>query len=226
MKKMFYLFLLLFVLAACGGGSSGGGSDTPPPDINKDYLSVTPNMELLAEGQTSELKISANCSWTITKDADWLTVTPTSGTNTQTVTVSASKNETGESRSAILTIKGGSLPEKKVTVTQPKIEETIRLSASTNALNYENTGGTLNFTITSNTNWYIASPEWCAVSIIEGKGNASITVTANDNPTTSERTGQIVISGDSASDVLIDIYQKAGEEESHQPGKDDNEPPI
>lgn len=227
MKRIIYIVLLLTIVSACGGGgdSGGGGGGGDAPDIRKEYLSVPPNLELLAEGQTSELNISANCSWTITVDVTWLTVTPTSGTNSQKVSVTASKNETGESRVAIITVKGGSLPEKKVTITQSKIEEIIRLSVSTNGLNYENTGGTSKFTISSNTNWYITCPDWCTVSIPEGKGDATISVTANDNPTTSERNGQIIIKGDGVSDVIIDIKQKAGEEESHQPGSDDNVPP-
>lgn len=226
MKRILYLFQLLAIVTACGGGGdSGGGGGGDTPDIRKDYLSVTPTLELLAEGQSVDLTISANCSWTISVDATWLTITPTSGTNTQTVSVTASKNETGESRVAVITIQGGSLPAKKVTVTQAKIEEIIRLSASTTGLNFENTGGTLNFTITSNTNWTITCPEWCEVTIHEGKGDATVSITANDNPTTSERTGQLIIKGEGASDVLIDIIQKAGKEESHQPGSGDNIPP-
>lgn len=110
--------MLMVLLVACGGS----GSDDEP-QISKDFLSVTPNLELLGDGQTTEITVSANCSWTISKDVDWLTVSPMSGTNTQTITVSAMKNTTGSDRKAVLSIKGGSLPVRMVTITQFSITE-------------------------------------------------------------------------------------------------------
>ena len=105
MKKNLLFSMLLIIFSACGGGD--GDSDSP--GISKDYLNVTPNLELLGDGQTTELTIDANCSWTITKDADWLSVSPMSGTNKQSVTITAGKNNTGSPRTAVLSVKGGSL---------------------------------------------------------------------------------------------------------------------
>ena len=93
MKKNIIYIILLLGIIACGGDSAGEGG----PQVNKDYLSVPPSLELLSEGQTVDLKINSNCNWSITEDADWLTVTPMSGSNEQTVIVSASKNSSGSS---------------------------------------------------------------------------------------------------------------------------------
>ena len=70
------------------------------------------------------MAINANCSWTISKDVDWLTVNPMSGANNQTVIISVTKNTTNADRMAILTVQGGSLPAKRVTVTQRKATDT------------------------------------------------------------------------------------------------------
>ena len=115
MKKHILLALSMIVLCACGGGDDGDA-----PEISKDYLNVTPNVQLLADGQSIDISITANCSWTITKDADWLTVSPMTGNNSQSVTITAGRNATGAERTAVLTVKGGSLSPKRVIVTQLK----------------------------------------------------------------------------------------------------------
>lgn len=223
MKKVL-IFALSLMAMACGGGD---GSE--PQEISKDYLSVTPSLELLAEGQSTDITINANCSWTITKDADWVTVSPMSGSDTKTVTVSAMKNSTGADRMAILTVTGGSAPTRRVTITQKKAQDTpvvtYTLSANKNELSYENTGGTQSFTITSNTNWTITAPEWCTVTPSTGSGNASVSVVVGENTTTQARSGQIKISGNGVSDVTIDVSQKPGEEKPNSPGSGDNLPP-
>ena len=223
MKQSILYFLMVFVLLACDG------DDDNAPDISKDYLNVAPNMELLGGGDTKELTITANCSWTIIKNSDWLTVNPMAGNNSQSVLVTAGKNTTGVDRVAVLTIKGGTLPAKNVTITQQKSSDSpapITLSASTSSLTFENSGGTQTFTITSNTSWSISASSWCTVSPSSGKDNASISVTVTENSQTEERTGQIVINGDGANSVTIDISQKAKEKNNDkEPGRNDNLPP-
>ena len=91
MKKYLYISLM-FLLVACDKGGDVG-QDTPV--ISNDFIKVAPNLQLLGDGQVEELAIEANCDWAITKTEDWLTVTPTSGSNSQRVKVSAGKNSTG-----------------------------------------------------------------------------------------------------------------------------------
>jgi hypothetical protein len=116
MKKYFCCSLFALLVVACSGGDGPGEE----PVVSKDYINVTPNLTLLGDGQETEMKVSANCSWTITNSASWLTVTPSSGSNTETVKVSAGKNSSGSERIATLTIQGGSAPQRTVMVTQAK----------------------------------------------------------------------------------------------------------
>lgn len=225
MKKYLIFFTVVLITMACGGGGGDGGGSTP--EINKDYLSVTPNLELLPEGQTTEITVSSNCSWTITKDndCDWLTVSPMSGTNSQKVSVSASSNSTDVVRTAVLTVQGGSLPARKVTVTQKYVQQTMTLTVDKQTLNYDKNGGIQSFIITSNTDWTISCPDWCSLSTNTGKGKATISVTVDLNPTTAERSGEIVINGVGVSTIIINVSQQPGEEQSHEPNPDDNLPP-
>lgn len=221
MKKNILLSLLLAVIVACGGGGEGGGT----PEINKNYLSVTPNMTLLADGESQNLQIDANCSWVITSDSEWLSVSPMAGTNKQTVTVTAGRNSSGSIRTAILTVSGGSLT-RRVTVTQAKAEDpvvTYTLAVDKEAMSFEKNGGTMSFIITSNTKWTISSPFWCMLSMTTGNGNATITVTVSENPAASERTGKLIVSGGGVEAKEIAISQAPGD--AHEPGAGDNQPP-
>lgn len=207
MIRYIWFGIVTLLLMACGGGDGSGEE----PFVSKDYINVAPNLQLLGDGQETELKITANCSWKISNPASWLTVTPSSGTNNETVRVSAGKNSTGEDRTAILTIQGGNAPTRSVVVSQSKgSEDPIVKTLSTNlsSLSFEAKEGSKTFTISSNTNWTISKPDWCTLSSSSGNGNADIVVTASDNPSKEQRSGQIVISGEGLSSVTISVSQK------------------
>lgn len=213
-------------MTACGGDSGGGGGEGPV--VSKDYLNVTSELQLLGSGEERDISISANCSWTITIEAgaDWLTVNPTSGNNSQTVKVSAGENPTNQERIAVLSIQGGTLPAKKVTVTQlvAPADEPV-LTANISSLTFDKKGSNENINITSNVDWSITYPDWCSLSTTSGKDNATITVSVGENPKKEKRSGQIIIKGEGVSDVLIDVTQEAGDKNIDEPGDDDNLPP-
>ena len=218
---------MMCLVMACGGGDEPGEE----PQVSKDRVDVAPNLQLqqlLGDGQVTDLTVTANCSWTITKSADWLTVNPMSGNNTETVRVSAGKNPTSEPRYATLTVKGGKAPEKYVMVTQlagTVVPEAKTLTADVSSLAFEAKGEAKTIKIASNTTRSITGkPEWCLLSESSGSGSRDITVTANENTRTEDRSGQIVIEGDGVSKVVIDVTQKA--KELQEPGSDDNTPPA
>jgi hypothetical protein len=151
-----------------------------------------------------------------------------SGANNQTVIISVTKNTTNADRMAILTVQGGSLPAKRVTVTQRKATDTpvqYSLTVNKNSLEFEKDGGNQSFVITSNTNWTITCPDWCTLSKKSGNGNATITVTATKNDKAEQRSGQIVISGDGVNDVKVNVTQKPADNTPNGPDPGDNLPP-
>lgn len=224
MKYRNILLLLVAVCTACGGGDSGGGET---PQVTRDYLRVQPSLELLPDGQTEIITISANCNWTISKDADayWLTVSPMSGSNTQTITISAMKNSDID-RMAILTISGGTAPTQRVTVTQKKAVVQLYMSVDKTSLDFAKEGGSQNLVITSNTQWEISSPSWCTLSTKSGSGNATITISVAKNEKTEQRSDKIIINGEGVSTVYVDISQKPGDKNTNEPNPDDNQPPT
>ena len=74
---------------------------------------------MLSAETVQELTITANCKWTVSSDANWVSVNSSSGEGNGTVKVSASLNSTGADRTGTITVKNdkGSLV-KKVRVTQ------------------------------------------------------------------------------------------------------------
>ncbi len=224
MKKWFEISIIMLILTACGGGEA-------PNDIivSADNISVAPNLTLLGDGQEAELRITANCNWTISFTESWLTVNPSSGNGTETVKVIAGKNSTGGERIAILTVRGGSAPAKTVVVSQPKgTDEPVAKTLSTNtpSLSFEAKGEQKSFAISSNTNWEISKPEWCTLSVTSGTGDATISVTATENKEREQRTGNIVITGEGVSPITISLNQKAREAGNSEPGPGDNTPPT
>ena len=106
---------IIVMCVSCSGNEHGEDDSI----VSKDYIDVPPNLELLGDGQTIDLKIISNCNWTIVKDEEWLTVAPMSGKGNQVVSVSAGKNISETPRTSVIIVKGDDL-EKKVTITQLK----------------------------------------------------------------------------------------------------------
>ena len=77
-------------------------------------LTASPDpLTFIAVGETKVLTIESNTSWTATKDADWLTLSPLSGSENLDIDVVAAENTTASERTATITITddGGSLTE-------------------------------------------------------------------------------------------------------------------
>lgn len=119
MKKVFISMVMMTAFAACGGGSDNAGGDEPVV-VTSDYIGVQPtSIQMPGAEAVQELTITANCSWNVSADVDWISIEPASGNGNGTVTITASLNSTGADRMGTITARkeNGTL-EKKVRVTQ------------------------------------------------------------------------------------------------------------
>jgi hypothetical protein len=104
--------------------------------------------------------VSSNSPWTVTRSggADWCTVTPASSSASSLVSdvvVSCADNDTGEDRSATLTIAAERISKYyTVTITQSRKGH---LYVTPVAKDYAATGGPLTFTINTNVPWTVRS---------------------------------------------------------------------
>lgn len=117
MKKVFLYLAMTMAFVACGGGDDSGSE---PIVVSNDYISVsTSSIQLPGDESEQELKITANCNWSVSSDVDWISVSPSFGNGNSTVIVSASLNSTGSERMGTVTVRTDkSKLEKKIKVTQ------------------------------------------------------------------------------------------------------------
>ena len=159
--------------------------------------------------------VSANTPWTVTRSsgADWCTVTPSSSSASSLIAdvmVSVADNDSGEDRSATLTIKGERV-NKYYTVTINQSRKG-RLFVTPVAKDYAATGGPLSFTINTNKPWSVRSDvSWLKFSPENGQPDPdgrTITIVATAEPSdVMERTATVTVTaGDD--EETFDVTQK------------------
>lgn len=187
----------LLVTTACGGDD----------DEEESRLTVDlSEMTFTHEGESKTLRIESNTDWTITGYPGWLSVSPSSSSDTKTVVVSASENTTISARNCqmIVTTADGK-HSHTVSVKQEGMQATLSVDVTqlTLAGTAHSTG---TFRITSNGDWTISGAgDWITLSSSGGSGNASIIVTAkSDNNTSSDRECSLqVTNGDASATVTV-----------------------
>jgi len=162
---------------------------------SNDTLSVSPDsLNFAASGEQKTFTVTSNTEWAISSNVSWLTVSPVSGANNDTITVTAAANVGTSQRTATLTVSSTDVTAQTISITQNGIP-TIPVASV--VLNYSAAeliaGETLQLTATvfpSNAtnpkvSWSSNNPAVAAVSdsgLITAKlaGAANITVTTED----------------------------------------------
>jgi hypothetical protein len=147
------------------------------------------SLDFTSSSGNNTVNVTSNSSWTVSDDATWITVTPTSGSNNGTLTISVSNNS-GAERSGIVTVSGCNTT-KTITVTQ---ESDCSLSLSANRLDYKISAGNKSVTVTSNSSWTVSDDAtWITVTPASGSNNGSLTVSVTAN-TATEKIGIVTVS--------------------------------
>ncbi|MDW5287705.1 chondroitinase-B domain-containing protein [Formosa sp. PL04] len=98
------------------------GPDSDEGEIEPvDQLSIAAIETFSAESGTQESAITSNMAWKITDNQDWITVTPESGENNDTVDITVLKNDTTEERTGVITITSSTL-SRTLYVTQEGLD--------------------------------------------------------------------------------------------------------
>lgn len=117
MKKYIWLSIVTLIFSACGDNA-----DLDGVQMSKDYIDAVSTLSISNEGGTYDLEITANCSWTVSNEASWLSLSTSSGSNSQRITVSATKNRNTTDRTATIVISSGEVANKRVVVSQARSE--------------------------------------------------------------------------------------------------------
>jgi len=178
-------------------------------------LSVSASELTVAASENSEavFDIVSNTYWQVSGSGYWLHADPKSGMNNKTITLTADVNHTDAPRAATITVTAEGLAPQLVTVTQ---EANLLLAVSKKRLNIgAETSSTNTFDIESNTDWTISrTEEWLSPNILEGTGNASVILTAEENPENTTRNAIVVVSAEGVADQRISVKQAANPVES------------
>lgn len=98
MKKFKFLALAFSCLLA--GTMLNSCSDDDPVVPTTFTVAPDAGTDIEAAGGSLNVTVSSNANWTAASDAEWLTVSPTSGNGNATLTVTATENTDYESRTA------------------------------------------------------------------------------------------------------------------------------
>jgi Viral BACON domain len=181
-------------------------------------LSVSTSLISLGSNNNSALFMITNTGngtiqWTTSSDATWLTVSPTSGSTSTVASVVTVQGNTSTlsngNYTGNITVTSGSV-SKVITVTMSIITPVLAVSTNLISLSTSNSetfsisntgGGTIQWTISSNSNWFAVSP----TSGSTAAAASIITVTANANSSAAgDYSGTITIaSGSTTKPVTV-----------------------
>jgi len=183
---------------------TGAGVTTPVTVTVSQCPTVTPtNQNVTCAAGTTSFTVNANSTWTVSESVSWLSVSPASGTNNGTLTVTYDAN-TGAARTGTISVTFPDLPAVSVTVTQAAV---CTLTVTPANQTVTNPAGTTTFTITTTCAWTVSeSVSWLSVSPTSGTGNGTITVTYDAN-TGAQRVGTITVSVPCATSVPVTVTQ-------------------
>lgn len=77
-----------------------------------------------ANEEIQSITVTSNLSWTVSENSNWISVSPSSGTNNGAISVSVAENSASISRSGIVTVSGGDIT-RDLTITQAAAEEIL-----------------------------------------------------------------------------------------------------
>lgn len=153
----------------------------------------TQNVLIDWEGTLRTIAINSNLSWNVTSQPSWLTVSPASGTNDATISLSVEDNELiEEPRTGTLVIKGAD-QTLNINVTQ---EPPPILTVSPTSYNFPYDGGSKVILVNSNLSYTISkNKSWISISKSGDTGSGSFTISCIKNPTTSIQSGTVTVTG-------------------------------
>ena len=157
------------------------------------YIDVRKSIEMLSSKDSYNLTVQSNTQWTATSDAAWLSISPSSGSGKQNVTVSVDDNPSLSNRVGHIyfTSVAGNIKDT-LSVNQAGKE----FSVNETLVNFSDKAGTASVKITAEGTW-TATPQdnydWLSFSPMTADGNSNLNISVKENLSTSERIGYINI---------------------------------
>lgn len=156
--KLLNVVFTFFALTVIFNCSSSDSSE----EEEMDSLSISTVSEFSANEETQSITVTANLYWYTANNNDWITLSPTSGTNNGTINISVTANANTVARTGVVSVIGGDVTQS-LTITQ------AARTANTGVID-PNAAPSENFDLTT---WNLSIPE--------NKGNGTaLTVTVSE----------------------------------------------
>ena len=155
------------------------------------------------------VNIQCTVEWTVSADADWISLSQSSGKGNGSITVTIAKNPTASSRSGVITFTYG---KSKQTVNVQQDGEALRLTVAPNTIILDANGTSQSVKISSNSSWTVSAEDsWLTCSPANGSGDANISVSASAVAAGSRYTTLTVTdaTGKASAEVLIKQAESA-----------------
>ncbi|MFR9519956.1 MAG: BACON domain-containing carbohydrate-binding protein [Rikenellaceae bacterium] len=180
------------------------------------YLTLDSTSEsVTASSGSLTIDVTSNTDWSVSESLDWVTVSPTSGSGNDSVTVSYQANSNVSGRSGVITFSRGDT-DVLFTLTQAAAEATLAIYPATKVISSDS--GSFIVDVTSNTDWTVnENLNWATVSPTSGSGNGSVTINYTENSSeTTQRVGTITFAAGGKTASLA-VTQTVAEPEVVQP---------
>jgi hypothetical protein len=172
---------------------------------NAPMLAVTPPVQNVTDvGGITSFTVTSNAEWNVASDQKWCIVNA-SGSGNGAITASYTENPTASPREANISVKVNGLASVIVKVIQGGAAPTLAVSPAVQYVNaYE---ASVDFSVTSNTNWTAtADSAWCLVTSA-GSGNGTLTAVYQFNPSGKDRSTKISVNADGVSTQIATLTQ-------------------
>ena len=122
-------------------------------------------LSFISSYEQKTFTITSNTNWTVSSNASWLTVSPSSGSNNNTIYVTAAANTATTQRTATITVAGGGITRTISVAQAGRSASTSTLTFWTNCSNCTVISVVLNGVGTKTiTSYYTATPASCGAS--------------------------------------------------------------
>ena len=164
---------------------------------------------LTFENTASEANVDviSEAKWTASTSYSWINVSPEKGeVGTSTLKISVSPNTSIEERNGYVILSIGNKERIQIPIKQ----RGIYVETDKSECNFDASTGTQTIQIRSNTSWQISNlPTWISVDKTNGSGNTEIKIMVEDNPNTTERNGEFLVSQPGLSaQAIVKVHQK------------------
>lgn len=112
MKLLNLAFSLLVFTFLFSCSSNDSNEVDPTLNLNLSSLTTFP-----ANGETQSVNVISNINWSVAESVNWITTSPSNGTNNGSINISVQANSSSNSRTGIVTVSGGNI-SRDVTIIQ------------------------------------------------------------------------------------------------------------